>query len=107
VGVKGHVVLHGEVYAVETCPRREIVRAWRGAGVSVAMLVSALAHPGDRLVPIGEDPPDAGIREPRRPQLPGPSSGVALGAPPIVDLPTVDFSAAAPAEPAHTSLAAA
>ena len=77
-------MLHGEVYAVEPCPRRDIVRAWRGAGVSVAMLVSALAHPGDRLVPMGEDPPNAGTREPRRPRLPSPSSGIALDAPPTL-----------------------
>ena len=71
----------GEVYAVLPCPRREIVRAWRGAGVSVATLVSALAHPGERFVPVGEEPPNAGAREPRSPRLPHPCSGVALDMP--------------------------
>jgi hypothetical protein len=80
--MKGHVVVHGEVYAVQPCPRREIVRAWRGAGVSVTALVGALAHPGERFVHVGhEPPPDAGAREPRRPRLPGPASGIALEPP--------------------------
>ena len=62
-------MVDGEVYAVLPCPRREIVRAWRGAGLSVATLVSALAHPGERFVHIGDvPPPDAGSREPRRPR---------------------------------------
>lgn len=77
-------MVDGELYAVLPCPRREIVRAWRGAGVSVAALVSALAHPGERFVRVGDEPPDGGQREPRRPLLPGPAPGIAL-APPDAD----------------------
>jgi hypothetical protein len=83
VSVKGHVVVDGEVYAVLPCPRREIVRAWRGAGVGVTALVGALAHPGDRFVRVGDEPPDAGAREPRRPLPPVPGSGIALEAPEV------------------------
>src|SRR5260221_490214 len=50
VGAMDHVVVDGEVYAVLTCPRREIVRAWREVGGGVTALVGALAHPGARLV---------------------------------------------------------
>jgi hypothetical protein len=82
VSVKGHVVVDGEVFAVLPCPRREIVRAWRGAGVSVTALVGALAHPGERFVWVGDEPPDAGAREPRRPLPPVPGSGIALEPPP-------------------------
>jgi hypothetical protein len=83
--VKGHVTEDGEIYAVLPCSRREIVRAWRGAGVGVATLVSALAHPGERFVHLGNEPPDAEMREPRRPCSPRPGSGIAL-APPEPDL---------------------
>jgi hypothetical protein len=67
------VVVDGEVYAVLPCPRREIVRAWRDVGGSVTALVGALAHPGERFVHVGEEPPDTATREPRRPLpfLPG------------------------------------
>ena len=74
-------MVDGEVYAVLTCPRREIVRAWREVGGGVTALVGALAHPGERLVPIGEDPPDGGAREPRRPLPPLPGSQIALDPP--------------------------
>ncbi len=81
MGVKGHVMVDGEVYAVLPCPRREIVRAWRETGAGVSALVGALAHPGERFVPLGHEPPDAGPREPRRPRRPGPASGIALDPP--------------------------
>jgi hypothetical protein len=81
MGVKAHVVVDGEIYAVLQCQRRDIVRAWRGAGLGVATLVSALAHPGERFVLIGDVPPDAGAREPRRPRPSWPASGVALEPP--------------------------
>jgi hypothetical protein len=86
VGVKGHVVVDGEVYAVLPCPRREIVRAWRGAGLSVAALVGALAHPGESFVRVGDEPPDAGEREPRRLRPLLPASGIALEPPRTTDL---------------------
>jgi hypothetical protein len=79
--VKGHVVIDGEVYAVVPCPRREIVRAWREVGGAVSALVGALAHPGERYVPVGEDPPDCGAREPRRPLRPLHGSDVLLETP--------------------------
>jgi hypothetical protein len=85
VSLKGHVVIDGEVYAVLPCPRREIVRAWRGAGVGVTALVGALAHPGERFVHVGDEPPDAAMREPRRPLPPGPASGIALEPPARID----------------------
>jgi hypothetical protein len=81
VGVKGNVVVGGEIYAVQTCPRREIVRAWREVGGGVSALVDALAHPGERLVHIGDEPPDGAAREPRRPLHPLPGSQIALDAP--------------------------
>jgi hypothetical protein len=84
MGVKGHVMVDGEVYAVLPCPRREIVRAWRETGAGVSALVGALAHPGERFVPLGHEPPDVGTREPRRPRPPGPASGIALD-PPVAD----------------------
>jgi hypothetical protein len=67
------VVVDGEIYAVLPCPRREIVRAWRDVGGGVTALVGALAHPGERFVHVGEEPPDAATREPLRPLpfLPG------------------------------------
>jgi len=74
-------VVDGEIYAVLPCPRREIVRAWREVGGGVTALVDALAHPGARLVHVGEDPPDGGAREPRRPLLPLPGSEIALEPP--------------------------
>jgi hypothetical protein len=81
VGVKGHVILDGEVYAILPCPRREIVRAWRDSGSGVSTLVSALAHPGERLVHVGDVPPEGGTREPRRPLPPFPGSGISLEPP--------------------------
>ncbi len=81
MGVKGHVMLDGEVYAVLPCPRREIVRAWREVGGGVTALVDALAHPGERLVYVGDEPPDGATREPRRPRPPLPGSPVALEPP--------------------------
>jgi hypothetical protein len=81
VGVKGHVVVDGEVYAVLPCPRREIVRAWRDSGTGVSMLVGALAHPGERFVHVGDVPPEDGTREPRRPLPPLPGSGISLDPP--------------------------
>ena len=74
-------MVDGEVYAVLTCPRREIVRAWREVGGGVTALVGALAHPGARLVHVGEDPPDCGAREPRRPLPRLPGSRIALERP--------------------------
>lgn len=74
-------MVDGEVYAVLPCPRREIVRAWRGAGVGVTVLVGALAHPGERYVKLGDEPPDGAAREPRRPRGPLPASGIALDLP--------------------------
>ena len=76
-------MVDGEVYAVLPCPRREIVRAWRGAGASVTVLVGALAHPGERYVKLGDEPPDGAAREPRRPRPPLPASGIALDLPQI------------------------
>jgi hypothetical protein len=46
------------------------------------MLVGALTHPGERLVHVGDVPPDAGAREPRRPLPPLPGSGISLEPPP-------------------------
>ncbi len=74
-------MVDGEIYAVLPCPRREIVRAWREVGGGVTALVDALAHPGARLVHVGEDPPDGGEREPRRPLPPLPGSEIALEPP--------------------------
>lgn len=74
-------MVDGEVYAVLPCPRREIVRAWRDTRAGVTALVGALAHPGERFVYVGDEPPDAGAREPRRPLPPGPASGIALEPP--------------------------
>jgi hypothetical protein len=76
------VIVDGEVYAVLPCPRREIVRAWRDVGGGVTALVGALAHPGERFVYVGEDPPDDATREPRRPLPYPPGSEIALEAPP-------------------------
>ncbi|MDX6628582.1 MAG: hypothetical protein QOH00_828 [Gaiellales bacterium] len=84
--MKGHLVVDGEVYAVYPCPRREIVRAWREVGGSVTALVGALAHPGERLVHVGDEPPDVGAREPRRPLPPLPGSQVALDSPRAFEL---------------------
>jgi hypothetical protein len=81
VAVKGHLVLDGEIYAVHPCPRREIVKAWREVGGGVTALVGALARPGERLVHVGEGPPDGGLREPRRPLRPLPGSQIALDPP--------------------------
>jgi hypothetical protein len=81
VSVKGHVVVHGEVYAVQPCPRREIVRAWRETGGGISALVEALAHPGERFVWLGNEPPDSAAREPRRPRPSAPASGIALHPP--------------------------
>jgi hypothetical protein len=81
VGSREHVVVDGEVYAVFPCPRREIVRAWRDVGGGVTALVGALTHPGERFVHVGEEPPDAATREPRRPLRPLPGSQVALDPP--------------------------
>jgi len=78
--VKGHVVLRGEVYAIQPCPRREIVRAWRETGGGISVLVEALAHPGERFVWLGNEPPDSASREPRRPRPVAP--GILL-APPL------------------------
>ena len=74
-------MLDGEIYAVFPCPRREIVRAWREVGGGVTALVGALAHPGERLVHVGEEPPDGAAREPRRPLHPLPGSQIALEQP--------------------------
>ena len=74
-------MVDGEVYAVLPCPRREIVRAWRETGAGVTALVGALVHPGERYVRLGDEPPDAGAREPRRPRPPPPASGIALDPP--------------------------
>ena len=74
-------MVDGEVYAVLPCPRREIVRAWRQTGGSVTALVGALAHPGERYLHLGDEPPDTGPREPRRPRSPTPASGIALALP--------------------------
>jgi len=82
VSVKGHVVLRGEVYAVQPCPRREIVRAWRETGGGISALVEALARPGARFVWLGHEPPDSASREPRRPRPVAPAPGIAL-APPL------------------------
>ena len=82
MSVKGHVVLRGEVYGVQPCPRREIVRAWRETGGGISVLVEALAHPGERFVWLGNEPPDSASREPRRPRPVAPAPGVAL-APPL------------------------
>ena len=46
------------------------------------MLVGALTHPGERLEHVGDTPPDAGMREPRRPLPPLPGSGITLDPPP-------------------------
>ena len=81
MGVKGHVMVDGELYAVLPCPRREIVRAWRETGAGVTALVGALAHPGERFVHLGDEPPDTGPREPRRPRPPAPAFGIALDPP--------------------------
>ena len=75
------MLFDGEVYAVLPCPRREIVRAWREVGGGVTALVDALAHPGERLVHVGEDPPDGATREPRRPLPPLPGSQISLDPP--------------------------
>jgi hypothetical protein len=84
-------VVDGEVYAVEPCPRREIVRAWRETGAGVTALVGALAHPGERFVKLGDEPPDGAAREPRRPRPAGPASAIALDPPePLLQ----DFGAA-------------
>jgi hypothetical protein len=82
VSARAHVVVDGEVYAVFPCPRREIVRAWRDVGGGVTALVGALAHRGERFVPVGEEPPDGATREPRRPLSPLPGSQIALEPPP-------------------------
>ena len=74
-------MVEGEVYAVVPCPRREIVRAWRETGAGVTALVGALAHPGERYVRLGDEPPDAAAREPRRPHPATPASGIALDPP--------------------------
>ena len=71
----------GEVYAVFPCPRSEILRAWRDVGGSVTALVGALAHPGERFVHIGDEPPDGAAREPRRPLRPLPGSRISLEPP--------------------------
>jgi hypothetical protein len=85
--VRGHVVVDGKVYAILPCSRREIVRAWRHSGSGVGMLVGALTHPGERLEHVGDTPPDAGMREPRRPLPPLPGSGITLDPPaPRLDL---------------------
>jgi hypothetical protein len=81
VSVKANVVVHGEVYVVLPCPRREIVRAWRETGGGLAALVEALAHPGERFVWVGDEPPDGAAREPRRPRPVAPASGIALDPP--------------------------
>jgi hypothetical protein len=81
MSARGHVVVDGEIYAVLPCPRREIVRAWRDVGGGVTALVGALAHPGERFVHVGEEPPDAATREPRRPLPPWPGSQIALEPP--------------------------
>jgi len=81
VSVKGHVVVHGEVYAVQLCPRREIVRAWRETGGGLSALVEALARPGERFVWLGDEPPDSASREPRRPRPVAPAPGIALDPP--------------------------
>lgn len=74
-------MVDGEIFAVLPCPRREIVRAWRETGAGVTALVGALAHPGERYVRLGAEPPDAAAREPRRPRPPLPASGFALDLP--------------------------
>ena len=74
-------MVDGEVYAVFPCPRSEILRAWREVGGSVTALVGALAHPGERFVHIGDEPPDGGTREPRSPLPPLPGSRIALEPP--------------------------
>jgi hypothetical protein len=79
--MKGHVVVHGEVYAVQPCPRREIVRAWRETGGGLSALVEALARPGERFVWLGNEPPDPAAREPRRPHPVAQASGIALAPP--------------------------
>jgi hypothetical protein len=81
MSAKDRVVVGGEVYAVLPCPRREIVRAWRDVGGGVTTLVGALARPGARFVYIGDEPPDAGAREPRRPRPTLPGSEIALEPP--------------------------
>jgi hypothetical protein len=55
--VTGFVVIGGEIYAAQACSRREIVRAWRDSGGSVSALIGNLAHPGKRLVYVGDEPP--------------------------------------------------
>jgi hypothetical protein len=75
------VVVDGKVYAIMPCSRREIVRAWRDSGSGVGMLVGALTHPGERLVHVGDEPPETGTREPRRPLPPLPGSGISLDPP--------------------------
>jgi hypothetical protein len=75
-------VVDGEVYAVFPCPRSEILRAWRDVCGSVTALVGALAHPGERFVHIGDEPPDGATREPRRPLPPLPGSRISLEPPP-------------------------
>ena len=85
--MRGHVVVDGKVYAILPCSRREIVRAWRDSGSGVSMLVGALTHPGERLVHVGDVPPEDGTREPRRPLPPLPGSGISLDPPrPAPDL---------------------
>jgi hypothetical protein len=74
-------MLDGQMYAVQACPRRDIVRAWREVGGGVTALVDALAHPGERFEHVGEDPPDGAAREPRRPLSPLPGSRIALDVP--------------------------
>jgi hypothetical protein len=82
MGTRGRVVVDGEVYALQPCPRREIVRAWREVGGSMSMLVAALSHPGVRYIHVGKEPPEGGgTREPRRPLSPEPSSEIALEPP--------------------------
>ena len=81
MGVRGHVVVDGKVYAILPCSRRQIVRAWRDSGSGVGMLVGALTHPGERLVHVGDAPPEAGMYELRRPLPPRPGSGISLEPP--------------------------
>ena len=82
MSARDHVLIDGEVYAVNPCPRIEIVRAWREVGGGVSALVGALAHPGERFERLGEDPPDGSPREPRRPLRPLQGSQIELEAPP-------------------------
>jgi hypothetical protein len=81
VSARCHVVVDGEIYAVIPCPRSEILRAWRDVGGGVSALAGALAHPGERFVHVGGEPPDGATREPRRPLPPLPGSRISLEPP--------------------------